>query len=160
MSKTKVPDIHFTSNGVEVNINTSVFGERVEKAQFWLDSQVMTDMVPLMPMQKGTFIQLTRARSASMAGTGQVCAAAGVYGRYLYEGKVMVDSVTGKGPKKIPTGPGEYVLRFRKGAKLVPTERPLTYSNPQAVPHWFDVAKANHEKEWVDGVRNILGGDG
>lgn len=158
MGNTKIPDVVLDTAGCHVIIKTSVLGARVDKAQFWLDSQIMTDMVPLMPMEKGTFVQLTRARSASMAGTGWVCAAAGVYGRYLYEGKVMVDSVTGKGPSKIPTGPGEYVLRFRKGAKLVPTTRPLTYSNPSAVSHWFTEAANRHSDEWLQGIKDIMGG--
>lgn len=160
MGKTKVADVSVKTDTLDVKINTSVYGPLLDKAQFWLDSQIMTDMVPLMPIEKGTFIQLTRAKSASWAGTGRVCAAAGVYGQYLYYGNVMVDSLTGKGPRKVPTGPGEYVLRFRKGAKLVPTTRPLKYSNPQAVSHWFAVAKNRHGKEWLDGVNKIVGGGG
>ena len=75
-----------------------------------------------------------------------------------YRGKVMVDSETGKGPRKIPTGPGEYILRFRLGAKLVPTERPLSYSNPQAVPEWFEHAKRLYKQFWIKGVAEIIGG--
>ena len=82
----------------------------------------------------------------------------GPYARYQYGGKVMVDSVTGKGPRKIPTGPGEYVLRFRKGAKLVPTQRPLTYSSPQAVPEWFEHAKAQNMQFLIKGIAEIMGG--
>lgn len=67
-------------------------------------------------------------------------------------------SVTGKGPRKIPTGPGEYILRFRKGAKLVATDRPLKYSNPQAVPQWFEHAKRQNKQFWIDGVKEKIGG--
>lgn len=71
----------------------------------------------------------------------------------------MVDSVTGKGPMKIPTGPGgENILRFKKGAKLVPTDRNITYSNPQATDHWFDEAKARYGEYWINGVKKIAGG--
>lgn len=143
---------------IKVKLDLSRFEKQYQDAQFWLDSQVMTDMVPYMPMQTGDFIQLTRARSAAMAGSGTVVAAAPPHGRYLYEGKVMVDKQTGKGPRKIPTGPGEYVWRFRKGAKLKATETPIKYSNPKTTPHWFDTAKEKHCKAWVDGVKKRAGG--
>ena len=78
--------------------------------------------------------------------------------KFLINTKVMVDSVTGNGPMKIPTGPGEYILRFRKGAKLVPTGRNLTYSSPQAVPKWFEHAKARNKDFWISGVREIIVG--
>lgn len=139
---------------IKVNIRMERLSMQYNRAQFYLDSQVMTDMVPLMPHNTGIFVDLTRQRSAAMAGTGKVCAATTVYGRYLYEGKVMVDKKTGKGPRNIP-GVG---LRFTPGAELKATDRDLTYSNPRAVPHWFDEAKHLHLKQWVKGVKKYAGG--
>lgn len=59
----------------------------------------------------------------------------GPYARYLYEGKVMVNAATGKGPPVIPhVGP-----RWRRGTQLKATDRPLEYTktkNPLAGPHW------------------------
>lgn len=154
----KFKDIKVNGRHMRVRVDMSRFEKQFQKAQFYLDSQVMTDMVPFMPRQTNTFINLVRARSASLAGSGVVVAAVPPSGRYLYEGKVMVDSVTGKGPRKIPVGPGEYVLRYKKEAKLVPTNRPLTYSNPQATPHWFDTAKERHGKQWIEETKRIAGG--
>lgn len=57
------------------------------------------------------------------------------YGQYLYRGKVMVNSKTGKGPANIP-GIG---YRYRKGTILMPTDRDLKYNqtkNPLAGPYW------------------------
>lgn len=57
------------------------------------------------------------------------------YGKYLFCGKVMVNSKTGKGPVLIP-GVG---YRFPKGSTFVPTDRELEYTktkNPLAGPHW------------------------
>lgn len=57
------------------------------------------------------------------------------YARYQYYGKVMVNSKTGKGPALIP-GVG---YRYKKGTKLIATERDLKYDttkNPQAGPYW------------------------
>ena len=146
---------------IKANVSLARFEKQFEQAQFWLDSQVMTDMVPFMPMDTHTFINETRAKSASLAGTGLVCAGIGPMGRYLYEGKVMVDSETGKGPARIPTGPNEYIYRFRAGSKLIPTNRPLKYSthaHPNVTDHWFDAAKTAHLKDWVRGVKRIAGG--
>ena len=139
---------------MKVHVSMDRINRNLDRAQFWLDNQIMEDMSPLMPMNEGNFINATKAKSRSLAGSGVVVAGIGPMGRYLYEGKVMVDKETGKGPRNIP-GVG---LRFRKGAKLVETNRPLTYSNPSARPEWFEVAKKKHVKEWVDGVKEKVGG--
>lgn len=132
--------------GIHVNLDLTRFDEQLQRAQYYLDSQVMNDMVPFMPMQTGTLINNTRARSAAMAGTGKVCAAAPPYGRFQYMGKVMIDPVTGS-----PWA--------RKGAKKIVTDRPLTYSNPRAVPFWFDEAKKTSSAKWIKGVKQRAGGE-
>lgn len=141
-----INDIDINMEGVHIHIDTSELGDRAKTAQYWLDSQIMNDMVPLMPHRTGTFINVTRARSAAMAGTGNVVAAAPPMGRFLYEGNVMIDPETGS-----PWA--------RPGAKKVVTDMALTYSNPSAVPHWFDEAKKLHLSEWIDGVSKKMDGD-
>lgn len=139
---------------IKVNISLARFEKQFREAQFWLDSQVMTDMVPLMPHgPTGDFIQRTRGESAALAGTGLVVAAVAPMGRFLYEGKGMVDEETGspwarEGKKK--------VLVSQYGGKTNAKED-LTYSNRSAVPHWFDKAKQEHITQWVDGVKRIAG---
>ena len=162
MKNTRI-DYHFTDGtlSIDANIDLGRIERNLEKAQYFLDSQVMTDMVPYMPMQTGNFIQRTRAMSAAIAGSGKVVAAAPPMGRYLYMGKAMVDSETGKGPMRIEISPGEYIFRFRKGAKLVATDRDLKFSkaaNPKVQKQWFDAAKRDHGKEWVKEVKKIAGG--
>lgn len=162
MKSTKI-DYHFTSGDLtlDANIDLGRVEENIQKAQFFLDAQVMTDMVPYMPMQTGNFIARTRAMSAAIAGSGKVVAAAPPMGRYLYMGKAMVDSETGKGPAKIEVSPGEYILRFRKGAKLIATDRDLEFSkaaNPKVQKKWFDAAKRDHGKAWVKQAKKIAGG--
>ena len=139
------PGFSIVSGDIKADVSLNRFENQFQEAQFWLDGQVMTDMVPYMPHRDGAFVNLTRMRSAALQGTGKVVAGAPPQGRFLYEGKVMVDPVTGS-----PWA--------RKGAKKVVTERPLTYSNPKATPHWFDTAKDAHGKEWVKGVKRIAGG--
>ena len=156
---------HFSDKNltIKANIDLDRIEGNIQKAQFALDSQVMTDMVPYMPMQTGGggFIGRTRSESATLAGTGIVVAGAAPMGRYLYMGKVMVDSETGKGPARIPVGPNEYIFRFRKGAKLVATERDLQFSkaaNPKVTKQWFDAAKRDHGRDWVKLAKRTAGG--
>ena len=136
---------NYSKPNVEMRINLSRFERQYEDAQFALDNMVMTSMQPYMPHRTGTFINVTKAMSAAIAGSGTVVAAAPPMGRFLYEGKVMVDPVTGS-----PWA--------RPGAKKVVTDRDLKYSNPKATPHWFDTAKENHGKSWVREVKKIAGG--
>lgn len=146
---------------IKINLNLSEMGERFNRAQFALDSAVMTSMVPFMPMEDGSFINETRARSASLAGTGQVCAAAPPQGRFLYEGKTMVDAETGKGPMRFMSKYGEATYRFRKGAKLKATDKPLQYTktkHPKAQSHWFDAAKKQDEQSWIRTAKKVAGG--
>lgn len=130
---------------IEMRINLSRFEKQFEDAQYALDSMVMESMKPYMPEQTGIFKNVTSAMSAALAGSGKVVAAAPPMGRFLYEGKVMVDPVTGS-----PWA--------RAGAKKIVTERDLKYGNPKATPHWYDTAKEKHGKTWIREVKKIAGG--
>ena len=132
------------------------FSRQFAAAQEWLAEQVLADCKPFMPFQTGSMTQ-----RSYVAEGGKHVVFLGPYARMQYEGKVMVDAATGKGPMKIPDGSGGYLLRFRKGATLVPTDRPLNYSttaNPQATDHWFDAAKAANQDYWLERVKRIGGG--
>ena len=139
------PGFSLVEGDITVDVSLNRFEKQFQDAQYYLDGEVMNDMVPYMPHRDGIFVNLTRMRSAALQGTGKVIAGAPPQGRFLYEGKVMVDPVTGS-----PWA--------RKGAKKVVTERPLTYSNPKATPRWFDTAKEKHGKSWIKGVKRIAGG--
>ena len=141
----KFKDITINGKHMRIRVDMSRFEKQFKEAQFYLDSQVMTDMVPYMPSRTNAFVNLVRARSAALAGSGTVVAGVPPSGRFLYEGKVMIDPVTGS-----PWA--------RPGAKKVVTDRPLTYSNPQATTHWFDTAKERHGKQWVEETKRIAGG--
>lgn len=141
----KFKDINITGTRVKIEVDMSRFKKQFQEAQFYLDSQVMTDMVPYMPSRTNAFVNLVRARSAATAGSGTVIAGVPPSGRFLYRGKVMIDPVTGS-----PWA--------RPGAKKVVINRPLTYSNPQATPYWFDTAKERHGKQWVEETKRIAGG--
>ena len=129
------------------------FGSQISKAQYELDSMVMTSMVPFMPMQTGLFIDITRAMSASYAGTGKVIAGAPPFGRFLYEGKTMVDEVTGstwarKGARKV------VVSQYSGKTNAKPY---LTYARGRS-SHWFDEAKEKDAAKWIAKVKKTGGG--
>ncbi len=144
----RLPTFRISNKASGVTLNGLFSGKRLERnlklAQWRLDTQIMQDMIPFMPQQTGAFVNITQAQSSAMAGTGKVCAGTAPMGRFLYEGKVMVDPETGS-----PWA--------RAGAKKVVTDRPLTYSNPMATPHWFETAKDLHLKDWEKLVADTMG---
>lgn len=147
------PKITYDNGGVHVTLDLRAYEQCHKKAQQWLGDRVLEDSRACMPHLTGGFQQRSHTED-----DGKKVVFPGPFAGVLYRGKVMVDSVTGKGPRKIPTGPGEYNLRFRFGAKLVPTNRPLTYSNPQAVPEWFEHAKRLNKQFWIEGVAEKMRG--
>lgn len=142
---------------IRVKLDFARLDDQFNKAQYALDSMVMTSMVPYMPMQDGTFINLTRARSAALAGSGEVCAAAKPQGRFLYEGKTMVDEKTGspwakKGAKKVLVSQYSGKTNARENLKYDKTK------HPKAQSHWFDQAKKADSDNWVKTAKRIAGG--
>lgn len=149
----------FTINQADVRIRLTLdrMTDNFNRAQYALDSMVMTSMVPFMPMQDGTFINQTRAKSAAMAGSGEVCAGVAPQGRFLYEGKTMVDEKTGspwarKGAKKVLVS--QYAGKTQAKENLVFSK----HAHPKAQAHWFDPAKEADGQKWVKTVKRIAGG--
>lgn len=145
--------VSFVNGRVRVEINLKPLWTRVAEAQQWLGDRVLEDCKPFMPHLTGSMQQRSHTENG-----GRWVVFPGPYARMQYGGRVMVDSVTGKGPRRIPTAPGEYIYRYRKGAKLVPSTRRLTYSRAEATDHWFDPAKARNGRDWINGVKRITGG--
>ena len=150
-------NLSYHAGGIQLKLDMSRFERQFQQAQYYLDGAVMNSMVPFMPMISGSFINATRAASASVQGSGQVFAAYGPQGRFLYEGKGMVDEVTGspwaaRGNRK--------VLVSQYGGKTQAKEF-LSYTkqaHPQAQSHWFDAAKKANGKMWIEKVKQIAGG--
>ena len=145
------------AGNLKVKLSLSRFDEQYKKAQYQLDGDVMNSMVPFMPMISGSFINATRAASTAVQGSGQVYAAYGPQGRYLYEGKVMVDEVTGspfarRGAKKVLVS--QYTGKTAAKENIDYTHQ----AHPKAQDHWFDAAKAADGKKWVRRVKATAGG--
>lgn len=128
---------------VDIQVDMSRMEDNFNKAQFALDSAIMTSMEPFMPMQSGQFIAVTKGMSAAVAGTGQVVAAAPPSGRFLYEGKAMV-------------GIKSRSAWAKKGEKKVLSGGNLTYTRGGS--KWFDKAKAKDGDNWVHLVKKTAGG--
>lgn len=71
---------------MSANIRLSVFGGRFEKAQLWLDREIMNDMRPLVPYRTGIFLKKIEANNRVFAGTGRVVTAVPPQGKWLYGG--------------------------------------------------------------------------
>lgn len=140
----KFDDIKVSTDNMKAEVSMKELANRFNKAQYELDSAIMTSMESFMPRRDGTFINTTKAQSAALAGTGKVVAAVPPYGRFLYEGKVMVGEKS-----RSPWA--------KKGEKKVVTGRDLTYSGGGQA-HWFDPAKAADCDEWVKLVKRTAGG--
>ena len=133
---------------VKIKLDMSGLDEAIQRAQYALDGAIMQSMIPFMPKVNGNFIQRTVAKSAAVQGTGIVYAGVGPEGRFLYEGKVMVDPVTGS-------------TYARPGAKKIVTERELNYNklaNPDVQKEWFLTAKRKDMKEWEDAMNRAIKG--
>ena len=142
---------------VVMDLDMRRFEKQFTRAQYKLDSTVMTGMIPFMPMITGTFINVTKAMSAAIAGTGYVYAAAPPYGRFLYYGKTMVSPETGStfasyGEKK--------VLVSQYKGKTNAKEN-LTYNktaHPEARAEWYEEARKRYLKDWVNMTKATAGG--
>lgn len=134
------PNISYVSAGLHVEIALKPYEEKFLAAQQWLGDRVLEDCRAVMPLLTGSLQQ----RSYTAYGGRQVIFP-GPYARFLYGGMVMVDPDTGS-----PWA--------RKGAKKVVTDRPLTYSNPEATAYWFDTAKTRNSEYWINGVKERIGG--
>lgn len=132
------------TDSVRIEVDMKRLENNFNLAQYKLDSAIMTSMEPHMPRRDGQFINVTKGMSAALAGSGTVVAAAPPYGRFLYEGKVMIGEKS-----RSPWA--------KKGERKVVTGRNLTYSGGGQA-HWFDVAKAADCDNWVNIVKKTAGG--
>lgn len=120
---------------------SDILKSRQERAEKIIATQVMKDTEKYVPA-------LTGSLSARTHLEGHQIVYPGPYARYLYYGKRMVDSQTGRGPFYIP----EVGFRYHRGAVLVPTNEDLKFTkqmHPLATSHWFEVSKAANLEKWI-----------
>lgn len=139
---------------IKIKLNLNRFDKQFQRAQYQLDGNVMNSMVPFMPMVTGDFVDVTRAASVAVQGSGKVYAAYGPAGRFLYLGKTMVSTVTGSTWAKYKN---KKVLVSQYTGKTNAKEN-LTYSRAGAKELWFDAAKKKDGKSWIKKAKKIAGG--
>lgn len=142
---------------IKINLNLTRFDKQFQRAQYQLDGNVMNSMVPFMAMISGNFVDITRAASAAIQGTGKTYAAYGPAGRFLYQGKVMVSPVTGstwakKGEKKVLVSQYSGKTKAREDIQYTKT------AHPKAQAKWFDAAKKADGKTWIKQAKKTAGG--
>lgn len=150
--KDKGPDYE-----VDMTVDLNRFEQQYSRAQYLLDNAVMTSMIPFMPMLTGTFVNVTRAMSAAIAGSGKVYAAAPPYGRFLYKGKVMVSPSTGSTYAKY----GEKKVLVSQYSGQTTAAKELEYNktaHPNVQPEWYEAAKKANGKAWVRKTKSTAGG--
>lgn len=126
------PSVHVYNGSMEADLNTKRFSGQYSLAQKYLDSQVITDSTPYVPYQSDDLRR--SAIKGTDPGSGEVIWDS-PYARYQYYGRVMV----GPPPKQV-------------------TDTLLQYATPGTGAYWFETAKGNCKKQWIDGVRKIAGG--
>lgn len=149
--------ISIVNGDIRIKFKLSRFDKQFQRAQYQLDGNVMNSMVPFMPMISGDFVDVTRAISASVQGSGRVYAAYGPAGRFLYQGKVMVSPVTGstwakKGGKKVLVSQYSGKTKAREDLEYTKT------AHPKAQAKWFDAAKKADGKTWIKQAKKTAGG--
>ena len=115
---------------VKVEINDAKLKARVDRANEILANEAMKDTDKFVPKLSGTLSGGTRVSDGQIVYPGP-------YARYLYHGKLMVDSKTGssyarKGSTKTLTGKSINVAK----------------SNPMAQTEWFEVSKGLNLEKW------------
>lgn len=116
------------------------------KAAHTLAVQAAKDTEPFVPALTKSLVNRTQVVENKIIYPGP-------YARYLYNGKVMVDSATGKGPMRIKAKDGTELIRFRKGAVLEATERPLKFNksvHKNAQSEWFEASKLQNLEKWTE----------
>lgn len=111
------------------------FNGQYTRAQIWLDSEILKDTAPFVPMETGALMR--SGRLGTKLGSGIIRYDA-PYARYLYYGKAMA----GRAPKRV-------------------TDKDLVFSqavHPQAQAFWYQASEALNKQKWIKGARKIAGG--
>ena len=120
-----------------IKLDTKRMDNNLRNAQNVLDDQVVNDMRKYTPMQQGDLRSKTQIKEPGLITVDTL------YAHYQYVGELYLTadgrSWANRGEKKYPTG----------------TE--LKYHTPGTGKRWFETAKENHGKQWIDLVKREVG---
>ncbi len=132
---------------IHIKLDSKRIDKNLLEAQKKLNMQIVADCTPLVPFQQGAL-------------RGSVNYPQGIYGgeiewntpyaHYQYMGEVYGPNI----PKYDSEG---NLIGWFSPPKKYPTGRELQQHEPGTADHWFEVAKENHGKDWVQLVKNTVG---
>ena len=154
--KMKKFNVSKTSKGFKLTLDYTPLGIKLDKAQDALDAAVWDSVQKRMPVDTGILKNQTDSINASTRGEVYLYPPNSDYGHYQYEGKTMVDPVTGKAFSR----PGVEKVYVKDYKGEIPTTAPenLTYGQEKAVPHWGEVAIREDSNKWLEVVKKAIGG--
>jgi len=142
-----------SGNGYKITLDFQPQGQALDRAQDALDAAVADSVYKRMPVDTGMLRSETMSINAQTRGRVYLYPPNSEYGHYQYEGILYVDPITQKGAFYNE----EYGFWSRPGVAKVPSDRKLTYSQPNAVARWGEVAYEQDKDEWLKVVQRALG---
>lgn len=129
-----------TVGNVDIKLNTKRLDKNIMEAQKLLNMQVAADCDALIPFQQGA---LRGSQYFPQGIYGGEIAWNVPYAHYQYEGELYLaengSSWAKRGEQKYPTG------------------EPLVQHTAGTTDHWFEKAKEQHKKQWIDLVKRTAG---
>lgn len=119
--------------------------EKGGRVQQFIDQTVIDDTAPYVPASPDRTLEFS-AQVSTQIGEGLVIYNT-PYARYQYYGKVMTDELG-----RTWVGPGET-------KPIIHEDWPLNYDTSQnklAGSYWFERAKADQLREWLDEARRVM----
>ncbi|MBQ6787543.1 MAG: hypothetical protein IJO85_07470 [Lachnospiraceae bacterium] len=127
---------------VNISLNTSRIDNNILEAQKLLNEQVVADCEPYVPFNQGALRNSVRYPQGIHGGVIEYDTP---YAHYIYTGILYL------------TKDGRSFAQRHE--KKYPTDRILEYHEPGTGSKWFESAKKDHEKEWIDLVKRTVGKD-
>lgn len=130
---------------VDIKIDTSRIEGNLKEAQKLLNEQIVADCTPLIPFHQGA---LRNSYDYPEGIYGGEISWGGIdrgvpYAHYIYEGELYLAANGSSWAKQYE--------------KKYPSGKPLAYHTPGTTDHFFDEAKKQHGKEWIDLVKKTVG---
>ena len=132
---------------VDIQLNTDRLDRNLKEAQKLLNEQVVADCDPLIPFQQGALRNSVNYPQGIYGGEIEYNTP---YAHYQYQGEIY-------GPNYPIRDSQGNITGFYSPPKKNPTGRPLQYHTAGTGDHWFDRAKDQHGKEWIDLVKRTAG---
>lgn len=110
----------------KAKVKMSRFIPRFQKAQVWLERQIMEDMKPYVAKKTGALLTHVETYNRVREGKGEIMAYALRYGEHIYHGL---------------NSSGQPVKHW---------------TNPNTKPYWFEFTKKEKQGEWTQGCKDII----